>query len=169
MPLSLDKVHTFKVIDGVERLAGTNLYKRFEHATIEYDGEGKRIYTNTECYIAQGGHWYDGGGADVATDALPGWLWEACKAMDPADRMMYRIILPEEVGAGKNVPTIEEAGEWPTRRMIMEALISLDPHNDDHWTREGLPSLVSLRDILKVKVARSKLDIVAPHFVRPGS
>ena len=169
MPLELSKVHTFKLMDGAERLVGTNYYKRFEHADVERDLEGRKLYVNQQAFIAQGGHWYDGGGADTDESDLPDWLWEACRAMDKADRLMYRIILPEERAEGKSVPTIEEADEWPTRRMILEALMSLDPKKDEHWTKEGLPSLVEIRHILGTKVPRPRIDLVSPNFVRPGT
>lgn len=50
---------------------------------------------------------------------------------------------------------------------ITEALQSLDPATDSHWTKAGLPSVDVVSDLVGAKVTRAQIEEVAPGFVRP--
>lgn len=151
------QVHLFSKEGGGERLSGFNPYKRFEC-----------VCDDMLCIVqAQGGMWYDAGGQHISFDDVPDWVWDECRAMDPVNRGMYRILLPEEREAGQTYPTFEQQEEFPSKRDIMEALCKLDPAKEKHWTKGGLPDLNALHKILGAYVSRQRVDSVAPTFVRP--
>lgn len=163
MAFTADQVHVFgkDKRTGQERLFGFNPYKRFERRAGEGRGE-------TESYNAQGGKWWTNGGEQVSVDQIHDWVWKECRAMAPEDRAAYRILMPDEIAAGRKVPTFEEQEEFPTKADIMKALYELDPDNDAQWTNDGLPSLAAVRKALGVAVSRARLDQIAPTFVRPS-
>ena len=168
MSLDYDKVHIFERHGGSEVLTRTNLYKQFEKAEdLGRAMDGRRLRGNNETYVVQGGTWYDRGGNPIATANIPEWVWAECKAMNPIDRGMYRILLPEEIAAGATIPTFEEAAEFPPSSSILQALVSLDPKDDKLWTAQGLPNLEALSKLLGARVTRRRLESVAPRFVRP--
>lgn len=49
---------------------------------------------------------------------------------------------------------------------IREALKTLDPKNDDHWTRDGKPMMKVLEDLLGFDVSRAKIEQAFPRFNR---
>lgn len=50
---------------------------------------------------------------------------------------------------------------------IKEALLKLDPENDEHWTQDGLPKLDALSEIFGEKVTRKEATEADPDFIRP--
>lgn len=48
---------------------------------------------------------------------------------------------------------------------ILAALAALDPHNDEHWTSVGLPSMAAVI-ALAGEVTRRQVEAVAPEFSR---
>ena len=48
---------------------------------------------------------------------------------------------------------------------ILAALAALDPHNDEHWTSAGLPSMAAVI-ALAGEVTRRQVEAVAPEFSR---
>lgn len=159
MPYEPDKVQVFRRVEGRgEVLVSTNYYKRFERRVAN---------EQLESFNAQGGAWYDNGGEHIPVADIPDWVWAECRAMDPGFRAFYRIVLPEEAEAGKRIPTIELAADWPTQRDIVEALMQLDPKDDTAWTVDGRPNLLALKRVLGIYVNREKLEAAAPTFVRP--
>lgn len=162
MPFMPDQVHVFgkDPKTGQERLFGFNPYKRFERRTDPGRGD-------TESYNAQGGRWWSNGGEEIDASQVPEWVWKECKCMAAEDRASYRILLPEEIAAGRRVPTFDEQEEYPSKKDVMKALYELDPADDAQWTNDGLPSLAAVRKALGVAVSRAKLDQIAPTFVRP--
>ena len=168
MSLDFDKVHIFERHGGSEVLTRTNLYKMFERAEdLGRSMDGRRLRGSNETYIVQGGTWFDRGGNTIALADIPAWVWDECKAMNPIDRGMYRILLPDEIAAGATMPTFEEEAEFPPSSSILRALVSLDSKDDKLWTTQGLPHLESLSKLLGARVSRRRLESVAPRFVRP--
>lgn len=49
---------------------------------------------------------------------------------------------------------------------LKEALASLDPSNDEHWTKEGLPILAVLANLIGTDVSRADVTAIAPAFNR---
>lgn len=162
MPLALDKVHTFTMVNGTELLTGVNCYRRFERRS------GPERTAPIEVFIVQGGEWYDQGGHPLKSDQIPDWVWEDCRAMEPFDRGTYRIVLPEEAAKGYTVPSFGSQEEWPTTQVIWQTLMTLDKSDDTHWTKEGLPNLDELAKRLGSRITRRRLEAVAPRFVRPA-
>lgn len=161
MPLLLDRVQVYGNVDGHERIISYNPYKMFEKRIGDKGSETQR-------FIAQGGKWYSIGGEEIPYEDVPEWVWIECRAMNGYDRGLYRILLPEERKAGQKVPTFEQQEEYPTKQDILKALLSLDPADDSHWTKDGLPSLEAVKQALKVAVSRRRIDSVSPAFVRPA-
>jgi hypothetical protein len=48
---------------------------------------------------------------------------------------------------------------------ILAALAALDPHNDEHWTSAGLPSMAAVT-AMAGEVTRRQVEAVAPEFSR---
>lgn len=53
-----------------------------------------------------------------------------------------------------------------TNEEILEAVKSLDPANDEHWTSDGLPRLDAVENLLGAGVARKQVTNAAPDFNR---
>lgn len=49
---------------------------------------------------------------------------------------------------------------------IRNALASLDPENDRHWTQKGFPSLSAVQERAKVELARNDVVAAEPDFDR---
>jgi hypothetical protein len=60
------------------------------------------------------------------------------------------------------------AGSAVSDEDIRAAIDSLDPYNDDHWTKQDLPQLDALAELLDVKVSRAQVEAAAPGKVRPA-
>jgi hypothetical protein len=58
----------------------------------------------------------------------------------------------------------ERDGQTPS---IEEVLKLLDPHNNDHWTSNGLPRADVVSRLMGRTVNRGELHAAAPLFVRP--
>lgn len=157
------KVHIYERMGGAETLVRTNLYKMFERRT-----DAKDKTSPLEAYFAQGGHWYDRAGNPIETADIPEWVWAECRAMLSVDRGMYRILLPEEIGAGATVPTFEDAPEFPPTITIMQALVALDPKNNAHWTKDGKPNPDAVSTLVGSRITSRRLAMAAPRFVRPA-
>jgi hypothetical protein len=73
-------------------------------------------------------------------------------------------LVPE--GSGQEDPGVH-AGEDPQLTRIKEAVGSLDPKNDEHWTRAGLPSITAVEEKLgSGDVNREMIARAAPGFNR---
>lgn len=57
--------------------------------------------------------------------------------------------------------------EDATADEIVAAIEGLDPANDDHWTKAGLPDVSVLADALGKKVTRAAVTEAAPDAKRP--
>ena len=53
-----------------------------------------------------------------------------------------------------------------TNEEILEAVRALDPHNDEHWTADGLPRLDAVENLLGASVNRKSVTNAAPDFSR---
>jgi hypothetical protein len=53
-----------------------------------------------------------------------------------------------------------------TNEEILEAVKSLDPANDEHWTSDGLPRLDAVENLLGAGVTRKQVTNAAPDFNR---
>ncbi|UFK26672.1 hypothetical protein [Roseobacter phage RDJL3] len=53
-----------------------------------------------------------------------------------------------------------------TNEEILEAVRSLDPQNDEHWTADGLPRLDAVENLLGGDVSRKAVTNAAPDFTR---
>ncbi len=62
----------------------------------------------------------------------------------------------------------DEAPEPATAEEIVAALAGLDPANDDHWTKGGLPDVSTVADLLGKPVTRAAISDAAPDAVRPS-
>lgn len=63
----------------------------------------------------------------------------------------------------------EEGGEddAPIEDRILDVLDGLDPADDAHWTKDGLPNVNVVTEALGEAVTRKQIDEVAPDFKRP--
>lgn len=50
---------------------------------------------------------------------------------------------------------------------IKQALTTLDPSNDDHWTSDGLPRVETVAGLVGGDVTRKNITDAAPSFLRP--
>lgn len=62
-----------------------------------------------------------------------------------------------------NDPVDEPADATPT---LAEAIGTLDPENDAHWTSNNLPGLDDLEKLTGKKVARADVEAIAPGYTR---
>jgi len=53
-----------------------------------------------------------------------------------------------------------------TNEEILEAVRALDPHNDEHWTADGMPRLDAVENLLGDNVTRKAVTNAAPDFTR---
>lgn len=53
-----------------------------------------------------------------------------------------------------------------TNEEILEAVMGLQPGNDEHWTTDGLPRLDAVENLLGASVTRKQLTNAAPDFNR---
>lgn len=53
-----------------------------------------------------------------------------------------------------------------TNEEILEAIMGLQPCNDEHWTTDGLPRLDAVENLLGASVTRKQLTNAAPNFNR---
>lgn len=53
-----------------------------------------------------------------------------------------------------------------TNEEILEAVRALDPHNDEHWTADGLPRLDAVENLLGGDVNRKAVTNAAPDYSR---
>jgi hypothetical protein len=51
---------------------------------------------------------------------------------------------------------------------LVNALASLDPAEDAHWTKDGLPTVAIVTALLGRETSRAEINTVAPGFVRPA-
>lgn len=72
-----------------------------------------------------------------------------------------------KIEAGQSVfdPRGAEAEEASADE-IVAAIADLDPDNDEHWTKGGLPDVSSLANALGKKVTRAAIDEAAPDARR---
>lgn len=71
-----------------------------------------------------------------------------------------------ESATGETAPgTLSQAAT--TNEDILRALSKLDPTLDSDWTNDGKPAMAALNALLPAEITRSRLEEVAPDFVRP--
>lgn len=72
-------------------------------------------------------------------------------------------------GGGEASPAapVEGGGEKEPETLTLEAAIkTLDPDDDAHWTKSGLPDLNVLKELTGDAVKRQDVEDVAPDFTR---
>lgn len=60
----------------------------------------------------------------------------------------------------------EAAARGPDPDLIRAAVEGLDPKNDAHWTKAGLPEVAAVKDALGADVNRAQIDAAAPDAKR---
>ena len=63
-----------------------------------------------------------------------------------------------------SVPITNDA---PDAELIKAAIEGLDPKNDKHWTKAGLPEVDAVKAALGADVTRAQIDAAAPEAKRP--
>lgn len=66
---------------------------------------------------------------------------------------------PAQQGKADNAPSDEE---------IRAAILMLDPDDDTHWTKEGLPAMEAVERMLGRDTTRVAINAAAPDAKRPG-
>jgi hypothetical protein len=54
-----------------------------------------------------------------------------------------------------------------TAEDIVSAIGLLDPNNEDHWTKAGLPEVAAVRELAGKPVTRAAIEAAAPDAKRP--
>ncbi len=63
----------------------------------------------------------------------------------------------------------EAATRGPDADLIRAAIEGLDPKNDAHWTKAGLPEVAAVKEALGADVSRAHIDAAAPDAKRPAA
>lgn len=71
-----------------------------------------------------------------------------------------------EAETGDESGTGDGEGDVSTPMTLEKALDSLDPENDDHWTKNGLPNLKTLIELTGSTVNRADIEAVVTGFTR---
>lgn len=74
--------------------------------------------------------------------------------------------LPAPDGGAKTSPAAPESTNEDTAVTLEDAIKSLDPEDDAHWTKSGLPDLNVLKEKTGEAVRRNDVEDVAPDFTR---
>ena len=74
--------------------------------------------------------------------------------------------LPDSDGGAKTVSAASPSKNEEIHTTLEEAIKSLDPDDDAHWTKLGLPNLSVLKEKTKETVSRTDVEDVAPDFTR---
>ena len=61
----------------------------------------------------------------------------------------------------------EAAARGPDPDLIRAAIEGLDPKNDAHWTKAGLPEVAAVKEALGADVNRAQIEAAAPDAKRP--
>lgn len=61
----------------------------------------------------------------------------------------------------------EAAARGPDPELIRAAIDGLDPKNDAHWTKAGLPEVAAVKEALGAEVTRAHIEAGAPEAKRP--
>tara|TARA_Y100000310_G_scaffold215849_1_gene216801 strand:+ start:133 stop:633 length:501 start_codon:yes stop_codon:yes gene_type:complete len=163
MPLNL-RPHNYvpsKDQPGVMVLQKHTPYVRYIAGTPE--GEDHRYPI-----IAQSGVLWTDGGDRIPWDDVPDWFWAEARKTSEEKRKQIGLVLPEE---GEPVEQVEEEQISTVQEdkplTLVDAVYELDPSNDGHWTKKGMPHLKVLEAVLGRFVSRAEVDQVAQGFVRP--
>lgn len=62
-----------------------------------------------------------------------------------------------------------ELSDAEKAQAIKDALETLDPDEDAHWTKKGLADVNTVEEILGFDVTRADIEAAAPDFTRPQS
>lgn len=65
-------------------------------------------------------------------------------------------------------PEVPSATAQPDQRLT-DAILALDPDNDDHWTREGLPVVAVIASLSSSNPSRSDVEAAAPGYTREAA
>ncbi len=63
----------------------------------------------------------------------------------------------------------EAAARGPDPDLIRAAIDGLDPKNDEHWTKAGLPEVAAVKEALGADVNRAQIEAAAPDAKRPAA
>lgn len=62
---------------------------------------------------------------------------------------------------------LKKAPEEPDADLIKAAVEGLDPKNDEHWTKAGLPEVKAVEAALGAQVTRAQIEAAVPEAKRP--
>jgi|TARA_Y100000310_G_scaffold316970_1_gene369329 hypothetical protein len=169
MPLDLANVHKLAVREGTNQMeiVGRAPYVRFVHREVSEDG---KVAPEGYAVICQNGGFYGDGGARIKRKDVPDWVWDQARLMIPEAREKVKLKLPEELP--DDVDEIESNEPAPQGRApkeilnIVDAVHSLDPGNDDHWTREGLPNIKAVGILMGRVTTRAEIEQFCPGHQR---
>lgn len=63
----------------------------------------------------------------------------------------------------------DAAARGPDPELIKAAIEGLDPKNDEHWTKAGLPEVKAVEAALGADVTRAQIEAAAPDAKRPAA
>lgn len=63
----------------------------------------------------------------------------------------------------------EAAARGPDPDLIRAAIDGLDPKNDEHWTKAGLPEVAAVKEALGADVNRAQIEAAVPDAKRPAA
>ena len=92
-------------------------------------------------------------------------------ADEPTEAKADAVVNVEQTAHEQNVTNSQDGPDAVSARAaktaVREALLKLDPANDDHWTDAGLPSVEAVRELSSNKdVTRADIKALAPKLDR---
>lgn len=161
MPLALDAVHELQKRPGTDHLIVTrvNPYIRF-------------VQEGHPPVIIQKGRFYSDGGQPIDREQLPDWVEKRVKGLSPEAKAKVGLKddLTEDSAPAEKVQNLNRALDAPEKEpppSVVDAIYMLNPANDSHWTKDGMPSLKVLQSITEKYHSRSEVEELTQGYRRP--
>lgn len=151
MALHLDKVHTY-VMDkdtGAKVITKVDPY-------IKFVSQGETPV------LVQRGRFYSDGGDTIGQKDLPRWVCSKIAVMTKEG--LAKVGLKPDVLDRDEPPKL---GDDSSPTSLVDVIKSLDPEDDTHWTKTGLPNLPVLKRMMDTYISRRRVEEVMPNFKRP--
>jgi hypothetical protein len=104
------------------------------------------------------------------------WTDDGLVHLAPGETRLL-VIAEDYVERARGLPFLSIAGPGPTADTgddtpataedIASAIGLLDPANDDHWTKAGLPEVAAVAELAGKPVTRAAITAAAPDAKRP--
>lgn len=112
--------------------------------------------------LVQSGRFYSDGGQPVLAHEIPSWVKAEVDRMTPEGRQA--VGLTEDWASQPNKKQHPTPPGEPT---LMDVVQSLDPEQDDHWTKDGKPNLSMVSAQVGRYITRKEVDSKTDDYRRP--